>query len=401
MLFKYTSIDSTGKEAPGSIEAINEDVAISSLQRRGMVVASIVSAEKSGIFDMRISFFERVGSKNIVLLSRQISTLFEAQVSALRIFRLLAAESEKPVIGRILTEVADDLQGGSSISKALSKHPKIFSKFYISMVKAGEESGKLDETFLYLADHMERTHELTSKAKNAFIYPVFVIIAFVGVMVLMLTTVIPNLSRILIESGQELPIYTRIVMGISDLFVNYGLYMLVALIIGGFFFVRWARTQNGKRGLARSKISIPYVGTLYTKLYLSRIADNLNTMLASAIPIVKALEITAEVVDNAVYEKILLDAVEAVKAGSPVSTSLSRNPEIPGIMIQMMKVGEETGSIGDILKTLARFYRREVLTAVDTLIGLIEPVLVILLGLGVAFLLTSVLLPIYNISAGF
>ncbi|PIQ91403.1 MAG: hypothetical protein COV70_03905 [Parcubacteria group bacterium CG11_big_fil_rev_8_21_14_0_20_39_22] len=400
MLFNYTAIDNTGKESSGSIDAVTQDVAISSLQRRGLVISSIQSSEGGSVFSKNITFLERVKTKDIVLLSRQMATLFEAQVSALRIFRLLAAETGSPALSRALTEVSDDLQGGSSISKSLSKHPKIFSSFYVSMVRAGEESGKLDETFIYLADHLERTHEITSKAKNALVYPAFVVFTFVSVMVLMFTTVIPNLSKILEESGQEVPFYTKVVMSISNSLVNYGLFFLVAVIIGLFFLIRWARTESGKNGLARIKLSVPYVGNLYKKLYLSRIADNLNTMLSSAIPIVKALEVTAEVVDNKVYENILKESVDSVKAGNPVSTAFSRHPEIPGIMVQMMKVGEESGGIGDILKTLSRFYRREVSNAVDTLVGLIEPVMIILLGLGVGFLLVSVLLPIYNISAG-
>jgi len=400
MLFNYTAVDQKGAESKGSIDAISMDVAITSLQRRGLVVSSVIPGDKAeSIFSRDFSFFSGVSSKDVVVLSRQVATLFEAQVSALRVFRLLAAETENRILGKALTEVADDLQGGSSISKALGKHPKIFSEFYANMVRSGEESGKLDEVFLFLADHLDRTYEVNSKAKNALIYPAFVIFTFVVVMILMLTVVIPKISTILTESGQAIPLYTRIVIGMSGFFTNYGIFILAAFIVGGFFFYRFTRTDVGKSSLDDAKIRIPFVKTLYQKLYLSRIADNMNTMLVSGIPMVRALELTSGVVGNEVYRNILNEATESVKGGKSVSDALSGRPEIPGIMIQMIKVGEESGELGKILKTLSAFYRREVINAVDTLVDLIEPAMIVLLGLGVGFLLASVLIPIYNISS--
>ena len=196
MLFNYTTVDEKGQESQGSIDAVNVDIAIASLQRRGLIIASIKEANAKGSFlSMNISLFDRVSTKDVVILSRQLSTLFEAQVSALRIFRMLAGETENKVLGSKLTVIADDLQGGSSISAAMAKHPKVFSNFYVNMIKAGEESGKLDETFLYLADYLDRTYELSSKAKGALIYPAFVIVTFVTVMILMFTIVIPKIIR--------------------------------------------------------------------------------------------------------------------------------------------------------------------------------------------------------------
>ena len=210
---------------------------------------------------------------------------------------------------------------------------------------------------------------------------------------------IPKIVNILTDSGQELPLYTKVVVALADFFVNYGIFLLVLLIVGGFFVFKWIGTSIGKTSLDRTKISMPAIGNLYTKLYLSRIADNLSTMLSSGIPMIKAIEITASVVDNVVYEDILNKSVQSIKSGSAVSETLSQYPEIPGIMIQMIKVGEETGELGNILKTLSKFYRREVENAVDTLVNLIEPVMIVMLALGVGVLLASVLMPIYNISS--
>jgi type IV pilus assembly protein PilC len=268
------------------------------------------------------------------------------------------------------------------------------------MVKSGEESGKLDETFQYLADYLDRAYELSSKVKGALIYPAFIVITFFTVMILMFTVVIPKISVILTENGGDIPSYTKVVMGISNFLVDYGFVLLIVVMIVGFFVVKFIRTPSGKVAFDRFKISIPYVSTLYRKLYLSRMSDNMATMLASGIPMVRALELTSTVVNNKIYEDIIINAVESVKGGKTLSESLSNNPhEIPGIMVQMVKVGEETGESGSILKTVSHFYAREVETAVESLVSLIEPLMIVMLGGGVAVLLASVLIPIYNIAA--
>ncbi|MEN9621940.1 MAG: hypothetical protein RLZZ67_374 [Candidatus Parcubacteria bacterium] len=399
MLFNYSATDDKGVDAKGSIDAINIDVAISSLQRRGLVIKEVNPAEKVSFFEKDFALFNGVSTKDVVVLSRQLATLFEAQVSALRVFRLLASEVENVTLGKALTEIADDLQAGSAISNALAKHPKIFSDFYTNMVRSGEESGKLDEVFVFLADHLDRTYEVNTKARNALIYPAFVIFTFLVVMVLMLTVVIPKISTILTESGQEIPLYTKVVIGMSQFMVNYGIFLFVAVLVGGFFLYRFLQTPTGKASLDDAKLKTPFVKNLYQKLYLSRISDNMNTMLVSGIPMIRALELTSGVVGSQVYKKVIDDATEAVKGGRSVSEALSEKKIIPGIMIQMIKVGEESGELGKILKTLSAFYSREVVNAVDTLVDLIEPAMIVLLGLGVGFLLASVLIPIYNISS--
>ncbi len=401
MTFKYKAIDKDGSQKDGIIEAVNIDVAIDGLQKRGLSIISIKPQDEGGKGLLsNISFFERVSNKDVVILSRQMATLFGAQVSALRVFQLLAIQSENPVLRKNLKDIVDDIQAGNSISMALGKHPEVFSPFYVNMVKAGEESGKLDQTFMYLADYLDRTYEVTSKVKTALIYPAFVIFTFVTVMILMLVVVIPKISTILTESGQEIPIYTKIVLGISNFFTDYGLFLLVALIIGGFFLWRYFKTKAGRLAYDNMKLTTPFIKNLYSKLYLSRIADNMNTMLVSGIPMVRGLDLTASVVDNLVYKNLLEETVEDVRGGSSVSSALEKHDEVPGIFVQMVRIGEETGQLGSILKTLASFYQREVTNSIDSLVSLIEPAMIILLGFGVSFLIASVLVPIYGISAG-
>jgi len=398
MLFNYQALDESGAKKRGTIDALNKTVAIAALQRRGLIVTSIKGEEDKGILQMTL--FERVPLRDIVVMSRQISTLFSSQISALKAFTLLGTTTENDLLKKKLREIGNDLQAGSSISSALARHPDTFSSFYVSMVKAGEESGKLNEVFSYLADYLDRQYELTSKTRNALIYPAFVIVVFIVVMALMFTMVIPNLSTLLVESGQEIPVYTRIIIAISEFFVNYGIFILIAFVGAGVYLFFASRKESGKHALDNAKISLPLIGGLYKKMYLARISDNLSTMLSSGIAIVRSIEITGEVVNNRVYTKIMKDAEESVKAGSSFSKALSEHEQIPQLVTQMIQVGEETGSLGDILKTLAVFYKREVDDAVDTLIGLIEPVMIVVLALGVGVLLAAVIVPIYNIASG-
>lgn len=400
MLFKYKAIDQHNASREGTVEATNIDAAISTVQKRGYTVVSIDPVkEKATFYNIQIDWFQSISNKDVVILSRQIATLFEAQVSALRVFRLLAAEAENPQLQNILTNVGDELQAGSSISRALSAHPEIFSTFYVSMVRSGEETGSLEKSFGYLADYLDRSYQIVTKARNAMIYPAFVIGTFVIVMGLMFTMVIPRISQILLDSGQKLPIYTQIVMAISFFFAKYIGIIAILTVIGGFFLWRFSRTEIGKRAFDELKISIPYIGTLNRKLYLTRICDNLSTMLESGISMVQAIEVTADVVDNLVYKEIFSYTLLEVKGGRSFADTISEYPEIPGVLAQMAKVGEETGELPAILNTLAKFYRREVDNAVDTLIGLIEPVMIVSLGLGVGILLASVLMPIYNLTS--
>jgi len=397
MMYNYDAITPQGTKTTGQIDAPNENAVLESLQSRGLIVVA-VQLVKTSSNSTGFSFFNRVKMKDIVITSRQIASLFDAQVSAVRVFNLMAESSINPVLKYSLEQVSRDIQAGITIAEAMRKHPKVFSDFYVNMVRAGEESGKLTDTFNFLADYLERQYELTSKTRNAMIYPAFVIATFVIVMVLMMVLVIPKLTAIITEAGADIPIYTKIVIGISNILVNYGFIVLVFLVLFGFV-VQWQlRQPAGKLFLDRMKLRIPFVGDLYTKMYLARIADNLSTMLTAGIPVVRTLEITQSVVGNRIYESILADTIVGVKGGAPISDMFAKSKQVPQVFVWMIRTGEETGTIGNMLKKIATYYKREVETSVDTLIGLIEPAMIVSLGLSVAFLLMSVLVPIYNIA---
>jgi type IV pilus assembly protein PilC len=398
MRFEYTILDKTGSEQKGTIDTVNKDTAIATLQRNGYIITAIQEESKGGVFGGNLALFEHVSNKEIVILSRQIATLFGAQVSALRVFKLLGTDHPNALVQRSFLQIADDIQGGMSLSKAMAKHGSIFSPFYTNMVYAGEETGRLQETFEHLADYLDRTYAVTSKAQHALVYPSFIIATFVAVMVLMLTFVIPKLVDIIEDSGVAIPVYTQAVIFLSDIFRYYGVFLLLGIGAGVFGVWQWAKTIGGREYIDLLKITVPGIRSLYQKLYLTRIAENLSTMLGSGISMVQALEICSSVVENVHYERALLAMRDSLKNGMAISKAFAEHEEIPQIMVQMMEVGEETGELGNILKTLSKFYEREVEQSVDTLVGMIEPIMIIGLAGGVGTLLASVLMPIYSIS---
>lgn len=401
MLFYYSAKTQEGEEKTGTIEAASRDLAIAALQRRDLVIVSLESAEEGQSFWQKgMAFFERVKERDVVIFSRQMATLFAAKVSVVDALRILISESPNEFFRKSINEVADDIQGGLPISQAFSRHPEIFSNFYVQMVRSGEESGKLEDILNFLADHLERTYDLGSKARNALIYPAFVLGTFFAVITLMLVVVVPNLSSIILELQENVPIYTRIIIGLSDFVRTFGVFFLVLLALGVIFAWRYMRTAAGRKAFARIQLSIPVLKDLYSQIYLARFADNLQTLLSGGVSVARALEISADVVGNDVYADIIREARDAVRGGAAISEALARYEEVPALVTQMIRIGEETGRLNVILETLSRFYVREVNNTLERMVSLIEPALIILLGLGVGIIVAAILVPIYSISAG-
>ncbi len=396
-LFKYVVFDKNGLEIKGQIDAHTKDAAVASLHERGYIISSVKGDDDKGFFEKSITL-RRVKNKEIVILTKQFSTLFGAQVSAIRIFQMISEESENEVIKSALVELADDISDGSSVTKAMKKHPDVFSPFYVNMVAAGEEAGQLSQTFEFLADYLERSYEMTSKVKSALIYPGFVLGVFVIVMYLMLTMVIPKISEMLVSGGNELPVSTEIVIGLSNFLVNYGFIFIVMLVGGGFLFVKYIKTPLGREGFDRFKISLPLFGKLYRDLFIARVAGNFNMMLKSGVAMIKTIESTSKVVDNVVYEKILMEVADDVRGGESLSKAFGKHDAFSSLFIQMVRVGEESGKLSDILGTIAAFYEKEIYNRLTVMVSLIEPIMITALGGGVGLLLSAVLLPIYSVT---
>jgi type IV pilus assembly protein PilC len=403
MIYLYTTLNSNGNKEEGEIEATSVDTAILLLQKQGKTTILEVKekvSQNTNIFVFALAKFskEKIKQKDIVLFSRQVSTLFEAGVSALRAFRLLAQENENKTLQEEIMAVADDIEGGVSLSEALSRRPELFSNFYVNMVKAGEESGKLNEVFLFLADYLDRNYELNQKIKKALTYPSFVIGTFFAIMAAMLTFVVPKMAKMFAEEGATLPLVTRIVLFISDLFVKYGPITFPMLGVAYFMFLQWKKTEEGTYAVDDFSLKVPVLKNLLQKIFLQRLADNMNTMLSNGVPIVKSIDITVSILDNAVYKKLLMRVSEKVQTGKAFSKALYEEPMVPNILVQMVHIGEETGELAYILKNLALFYRRELDTAIDSMIGLIEPAMIVGLGLGVGVLVSAILLPMYSLT---
>ncbi len=400
MKFKYTARTKTGEMQGGQVEAGDRQEAIDTLQNHGLMVATLNKEEKS-FLTMQFSIFSRVKNKDLVAFSRQLSTLFGAKVSLVTSLKILATQTTSMHFQEVIFDVANSVEAGEAFSSALAKHPGVFSDFYINMTKAGEVSGNLQKTLDFLADYLERQYTLVLKIKGALTYPAFIMFGFIVVAVLVLTIVIPNLTEVLVQSGQELPLPTKIIIGVSNILAGWWWLMLI-LLVGAFFGLSslLKKSPEARYLLDSLKLKVPIFGGIYRKFYIARMADNLGALVEGNLSILQSFQITADVVGNLVFREIILEAKEQIRVGSPVSAVFEKYDIIPPLVSQMIATGEKTGSLDYVLKKLSDFYRREVETVVDSLSQLIEPLLIFLLGGGVAILFASVLMPIYNIAGG-
>ena len=312
----------------------------------------------------------------------------------------LAEQQTSFYFAGIISDLSNDVEAGTIFSKALAKYPQVFSPFFINLIKSGEVSGNLENSLNYLADYLEKQYYLQNKVRNALIYPGFIFLGFIVVAVLMLVMVIPNLTSILEQSGIDLPLSTRIIIGLSNILRRWGWLILLILIAAGFFLWRFIRTPQGRRFFDELKIKLPVFGAVFKKIYLARFADNLSTLIKGGLPILQALQVSAEVIGNVVFEELVLEAKEEVRIGNPMSQTFEKRKEIPPMVTQMIYTGERTGQLEMVLQKMASFYVREVDSVIATISSLIEPFLIVFLGIGVAILLTAVLMPIYNIAGG-
>jgi type IV pilus assembly protein PilC len=406
--FQYTARTRDGKLETDTIETSSLESAISVLQNQQLIVIKIEPFGKTsgfnltGIYQLVQAFLNRVKTQDVVLFTKQLATLIQAKVPLVQSLRVMAKQVTNPAFSIIITDVANEVDAGSVFSRALAKYPKVFGNFYVQMVRSGEISGRLEETLLYLADYINRQYMLNSKAKGAMIYPAFIVAAFIIISVLMLVFVIPNITSILIESGQQLPIMTRLLIFSAEFTKTWGIVVFVILVVAVFFVTNsikksptWRMAYDGL------KLKIPVFGELLKKIYLARFSETLATLSSAGIAISQSLELTADVVGNAVYRKIILEANDSVRKGGNISSVFAGYPEILPMVTQMIAIGEQTGKLDSILKQVTAFFTDEVNRAFDNIVNLIEPLLIMFLGGGVGILVAAVLLPIYNLVNAF
>jgi type IV pilus assembly protein PilC len=398
--YNYQVRTQKGEVKIGIIEASSREVALSLLQKYGLYVTFLEEAGKVSFFAQQIKLFGRVSTKDVVLFSRQLSVMFSAQVPLVESLRTLAIQMKNTDFKEKIMKISEEIEGGTALSLALVKYPKIFSSFYVAMVRAGEASGKLSGSLEYLAEHLEKEYYLMGKIRGAMTYPAVVFLVAIAVFVLMILFVIPNLSKVLEESGQELPLVSKIALALPDLLKSWGLVFLLAIIGLAVFSVRYYRTKQGKYFFDRLILKVPLFSSFLKIIFLSRFAENFSTLISGGLPIVKSLEICGQIIGNTVYENIIAKTQEEVKKGERVSSVLIKFPEFfPPLFTQMTVVGERTGKLDKILLNLVGFYSKETERAVDNFLSILEPILIVFLGLVVGGLMGAVLLPLYKISS--
>jgi len=398
MKFNYIVKNNRGESQRGMIDALNKPVALKTLQDRGLVVIKLQSIEKSTIFFKKIKFFEKVKRKDIFIFFRQLAILVDANVPLVQSLRSMSQQIESEYFKEIVSNIANDIDGGMAFSKAISKYPKVFSIFSINLIKTGEVSGQLQESLIYLADHLENEYYLISKIRGAMSYPIFILGVFLLVGILVLVMVIPQLTSILTEAGQELPWSTKLVIFTSNFIISYGWILFLLSIALGFGFWRYKDTEKGRIACDTIKLKIPVFGKILQKTYLARVSDSLSALTKGGVSVIQSLNVSGQVVGNSVFQAILFRARDEIKMGRSISATLEDHEEFPPLFCQMIKTGEQTGKLDTILEKLSIFYKKEVENVVDNLSQLIEPILLVFLGIGVSILVFSVFMPIYSLA---
>lgn len=398
MKFAYRAKNKAGGVQTGIVVAGDQSKAEELLTSNGLAIISLRRQEDNPLERLN-PFGKSVSNKDLVLFSRQLSTLISARVPIIQALRVL----QEQVTAKYLLSILDDLiaavENGESLSSALAKHNNVFGNVYVNLVMSGEASGSLDKSLVYLADQLEKDYELKGKVKSAMTYPIFVLSALVIIALLMFRYVLPNLTAVLEQQGGTLPPVSQALISFTHFFNAFWWLILMAIagaVIASRFYIS---TTRGRYHWDRLKIKFPIIGDIFTKIYLSRFARNLSTLVVGGIPIIKALQIVAEVINNVIYRDILLETVSKIQAGKSISEGLSGHPEFPTIVTQMVRVGEQTAQLDDIMAKLAGFYEKEVDAKVATLTTLLEPLIMIILGIGVGVLVAGILLPIYNLAS--
>jgi len=401
LLYNYTAREpSTGKTVKASVQADSESAAAALIKKEGLVPLDISVGDSDGGIALP-SFLrrKRVKIKEKVLFSRQLSTLINAGLPLVQALRNVAGQTKSKPFRVVIDQVITDVEAGSSLSKALAKHPRVFNAVYISLVEAGETSGTLDKSLERLAIQQEKDADIISKVRNAFIYPVIVLVVMVGVVIYMLLTVLPQVEA-LYEGmqGAQLPIFTRMLLFVSDIIKQFWWALAIALGVGAFFATRWARTGPGKSAIDKFKMKAPLIGPLYMKLYMARFARTGATLIGSGVPLIRVLEITGDAVDNVHIKASLKASIEKVKGGKALSSTLEGNNNFLELVPSMLHIGEESGSTEAMMSKTAEYYEKEVDDQIKAISTVIEPILMVIMGIMALIIVAAVLLPVYTLS---
>jgi type IV pilus assembly protein PilC len=397
--FRYTARDpATGQYIKSDVEAENEQAAAKLIRKEGFVPIDIALSEKAGE-GLLGRFRNHIRTKDKVLFSRQLSTLINAGLPLVQSLRSVNNQTESKPLKIVINKVISDVEAGATLSAAMAKHPQAFNQVYVSLIAAGEASGTLDKALERLAVQQEKDADLISKVRGAMIYPIIVLVVMVGVVTFMLVKVLPQV-QVLYDGlpGAHLPILTVILLAVANFVIHFWWAVLLIIGFAVFFTTRWARTLGGKQVIDKLKMKAWPVGPLFTKMYMARFARTGTTLIASGVPLLQMLQITGTAINNVHVEESLRKAADKVKGGKALSDSLQNDPNFLELVPNMLRIGEQSGSLEQMLGKTAEYYEKEVDDQVKAISTIIEPVLMVVLGVVAFIIVAAVLLPVYGLA---
>ncbi|PIU47262.1 hypothetical protein COS93_00115 [bacterium (Candidatus Gribaldobacteria) CG07_land_8_20_14_0_80_33_18] len=401
MKFLYQARTKEGRIQSGTIEASSRKATLDILEKYGLQVTSL-TAEAGSIWQKKIVLSKKISLRDITVFTRQLSVMLKSAVAPVEALRAQMIQTENPNFKEKILKIAETVESGNPLSRAFSFFPEVFDSFYISCLRSGEASGKVADSLNYLADHLEREFHLQQKIRGAMIYPIFVIVVLIGVIFLAAFFIVPNLSEVLKNFGTKLPLSTRAIISFSD-FIKEGGWILIFVILGAIFITPFLfkRSKEGKKSWDKFSLKLPILGEFYKKVSLTRFSENLSVLISAGLPITSALEITKSIIGNDVYEKIVAETGERVARGETISSVFLRYPEvIPAFVTQMISTGEKTGRLEDTLMDVVNFYKAEIDRTINNLTSILEPILLLVLGIGVGIMVISLFLPLFSIGLG-
>jgi type IV pilus assembly protein PilC len=399
-IYHYKAINSDHKTVSGNVASFSESDATHKIEKMELSLLEITDTTNS--LENKITFFlNRVGVKDLVIFSRQFSVLISANVNVVESLTTVADQTANLKFQMIISDIAYEVDGGALLSDAMEKWDKVFSGFFINVIRSGESSGKLDEVLNYLADEMEKDYDMSKKIISSFIYPAFVLAGLTGVGLMMMIFVLPQLTGIIQESGVELPIATKILIFVSNILQHY--FILVVLgVVGIVFAVKaYAKTPKGGRNLDFIMLHIPVFGPLFQLIYIVRFCRSFSTLLKGGVNMIRSLEITVGIISNKVFKELISKTLDAVNEGHSISYVFESSKDVPTMVPAMMSVGEKTGRLTDVLDKIVDFYGREVSNQLANLTVLMEPIIMVIMGVGVGIMVAAVLMPMYSVASSF
>lgn len=398
LTYQYTAKNpQTGQVIKAAVQADSEAAAAKLIANQGLVATDIKVGQSDGFF---AKFGNKVKAKDRVLFSRQLSTLINAGLPLLQALRSVNQQSASKPLQVVISGVIGDVEGGSSLANAMGKYPNVFNKVYLSLIAAGESSGTLDQALDRLAIQQEKEADINSKIRGAMTYPIVVLVVMVAVVGFMIVKVLPQVQNLydgMPEAG-SMPFVTQVLLAVAHFIIKFWWIVVIILGVAGFLTTRWARTGPGKEFIDKAKMKAWPIGPLFMKVYMARFARTGSTLVASGVPLLQVLGITAEAVNNIHIERSIAQAAEKVKTGKSLADSIDNNPNFLPLVPNMIRIGEQSGAIEQMMSKVADYYEKEVDTEIANISSIIEPVMMVLLGVVALVIVAAVLLPIYSLA---